>query len=58
MTFWLDAQLPLALAAWLAQQFSVEAQALRDLGLRDATDATIFLISDEAQQAHLVSHWA
>lgn len=51
MTFWLDAQLPPALAAWLSQQFSVEAQALRVLGLRDATDATIF---EAARQAGVV----
>ncbi len=42
MKFWLDAQLPPSLAAWMAQQFSVEAQALRDLGLREAADIEIF----------------
>lgn len=51
MTFWLDAQLPPALAGWLARQFSVEALAVRDLGLRDATDATIF---EAARQASVV----
>jgi predicted nuclease of predicted toxin-antitoxin system len=34
MTFWLDAQLPPAPAAWLAQQLSDEPQAVRDLRLR------------------------
>ncbi|MCX8085780.1 MAG: DUF5615 family PIN-like protein [Rhodocyclaceae bacterium] len=42
MKFWVDAQLPPALASWLAMQFGVEAKSLRDLGLRDAADAVIF----------------
>lgn len=42
MTFWLDAQLPPALAIWLARTCGVEACALRDLGLRDASDRRIF----------------
>ena len=36
MKFWLDAQLPPALARYLAEAFGVEAQVVRDLGLRDA----------------------
>jgi predicted nuclease of predicted toxin-antitoxin system len=40
--FWVDAQLPPKLAAWLAAEFEVEAVSLRDLGLRDAEDAEIF----------------
>ena len=42
MIFWLDAQLPPQLALWLAERFAVEARALRDIGLRDATDDAIF----------------
>lgn len=42
MTFWIDAQLPPPLASWLTQRFSVTAMAVRDLGLRDATDEVIF----------------
>jgi predicted nuclease of predicted toxin-antitoxin system len=42
MIFWIDAQLPPNLAKWLNQKFGVEAYALRDLGLRDASDITIF----------------
>jgi predicted nuclease of predicted toxin-antitoxin system len=42
MTLWLDAQLPPALAAWIAATFGVEARAVRDLGLRDAKDPPIF----------------
>lgn len=42
MIFWIDAQLPPALAKWLGTEFGVEAFALRDLGLRDASDIEIF----------------
>jgi predicted nuclease of predicted toxin-antitoxin system len=42
MKFWVDAQLPPQLAAWLAAEFQVEASSLRDLGLRDAADLEIF----------------
>jgi|ERR1051325_6977938 predicted nuclease of predicted toxin-antitoxin system len=42
MVIWVDAQLSPAIASWLAENFSVSAQALRDLGLRDATDRAIF----------------
>ena len=42
VTFWLDAQLPPSLAAWLSSTFGVDARALRDLGLRDADDREIF----------------
>ncbi len=42
MNFWIDAQLPLSLAAWLSETFGVNATALRDIGLRDAKDTEIF----------------
>ena len=43
MKLWLDAQLPPLLAEWInAQGWNVEAAAVRDVGLRDATDAVIF----------------
>lgn len=42
MKFWVDAQLPPALAAWLSARYGVEAISLRDLGLRDAADHAIF----------------
>jgi predicted nuclease of predicted toxin-antitoxin system len=42
MIIWLDAQLAPGLAQWIQSNFSVEARALRDLGLRDATDGVIF----------------
>ena len=47
MKFWVDAQLPPLLAAWLSAQFNVEALSLRTLGLRDATDAAIFLAAQQ-----------
>ncbi|MEQ1636282.1 MAG: DUF5615 family PIN-like protein [Methylococcales bacterium] len=51
MIYWVDAQLPPQLASWLRQTFSVEAYALRDLGLRDAEDGHIF---QQARQQDVV----
>ena len=42
MTLWIDAQLSPALARWITQTFGIQATAVRDLGLRDATDRDIF----------------
>ncbi len=42
MNIWVDAQLPPTLANWLTETFSIEASALRDLGLRDSRDFEIF----------------
>lgn len=42
MKFWLDAQLPPSSATWISGRFAVEATALRELGLRDASDIEIF----------------
>lgn len=42
MRFWVDAQLPSQLAAWLSSQFQMEAATLDALGLRHASDAAIF----------------
>lgn len=36
MIYWIDAQLPPAIATWLVLKFGVNAVALRELGLRDA----------------------
>jgi hypothetical protein len=38
MTIWVDAQMSPAIAAWLSSNLPVNAVAVRDLGLRDATD--------------------
>ena len=45
---WVDAQLSPALASWLQTAFGVEAQALRDLDLRDVEDQTIFDLARRA----------
>ncbi len=47
MTIWIDAQLSPGLALWIVQMFGVSAVALRDIGLRDATDRQIFLAGKE-----------
>lgn len=43
MKLGIDAQLSPAIAPWITKNFGVEARAVRDLGLRDATDSEIFL---------------
>ena len=49
MKLWLDAQLPPLLAGWInAQGWGIEAVAVRDLGLRDASDPVIFQAAREA----------
>jgi predicted nuclease of predicted toxin-antitoxin system len=64
--FWVDAQLPPLLAAWLSEQFHVEAFSLRELGLRDAADAAIFqaaqkpgivIVSKDSDFVELVSRY-
>ena len=47
MTVWIDAQLSPALASWITRTFGVSAVALRDIGLRDATDYQIFVAAKE-----------
>jgi predicted nuclease of predicted toxin-antitoxin system len=42
MRFWIDAQLPPQFAFWLQETFNVDAQSLKELGLRDAEDQVIF----------------
>jgi predicted nuclease of predicted toxin-antitoxin system len=48
MLIWIDAQLSPAIAQWISENFQAQAIALRDIGLRDATDRQIF---DAARQA-------
>jgi predicted nuclease of predicted toxin-antitoxin system len=64
--FWVDAQLPPLLAAWLSEQFHVEAFSLRELGLRDAADEAIFqaaqkqgiiIVSKDSDFVELVSRY-
>ena len=47
-TIWLDAHLSPRLARWLADSFSVQAVAVRDLGLRQAEDQEIFFAARKA----------
>lgn len=49
MKLWIDAQLSPALANWITENFaSIEATAVRDLGLREAEDPVIFFSAREA----------
>lgn len=48
MIFWLDAQLSPDLARWLSETFGVVAYAVRDVGLREATDLAIFHAARQA----------
>ena len=48
MILWLDAQLPPTLAPWLQEEFSISAKAVRDLGLREASDKDIFQAAKQA----------
>ena len=45
MTIWIDAQMSPAIAAWVSNNFAVNAVAIRDLGLRDAEDKEIFEVA-------------
>lgn len=42
MRLWFDAHLSPAVAQWVSEAFAVPCFALRDLGLHDANDTTIF----------------
>lgn len=42
MIIWIDAQFSPAMAAWIKQNYPVDAVALRDIGLHDAEDRDIF----------------
>ncbi|MBI3248970.1 MAG: DUF5615 family PIN-like protein [Deltaproteobacteria bacterium] len=48
MIIWIDAQLSPALARWIRETFRIEAQAVRDVGLRNAKDQVIFKAAREA----------
>jgi predicted nuclease of predicted toxin-antitoxin system len=49
MILWLDAQLPPALAPWIAATFGITTQAVRDLGLTTAKDPEIFQAARDAK---------
>ena len=48
MIFWLDAQLPPALAQFIQTQYHMDAHPLRDIDLRDAMDTEIFSAARQA----------
>ena len=48
MKLWLDAQLSPELAEWITEHFGYETVAVRDLGLRDASDVEIFKAAKQA----------
>ena len=48
MKIWLDAHLSPSIANWLKESFNVDAFAVRDLGLKDASDERIFAAAREA----------
>jgi predicted nuclease of predicted toxin-antitoxin system len=48
MIIWIDAQLSPSLASWIQSQFHAQAKALREIGLRDASDREIFWKAKEA----------
>ena len=47
MSIWIDAQLSPSMAEWIRDRFGVEAHAVRELALRDATDRQIFAAARE-----------
>lgn len=42
MSLWIDAQMSPAIAVWISRSFAMNTMAVRDLGLREATDQEIF----------------
>ena len=42
MKIWLDAQLSPDIAAWITKEFGTATIAIRELGLREATDRELF----------------
>lgn len=48
MKIWLDAHISPAIAGWISERYGVTALAIRDLGLRDASDEEIFMRAREA----------
>ena len=48
MILWLDAQMPPSLAEWLREALAIDAAGVRDIGLRDADDKTIFAAARQA----------
>jgi predicted nuclease of predicted toxin-antitoxin system len=51
MKIWVNAQLPPAIANWISENFKVEAVAVRELNLREATDLEIFTAARNVPQS-------
>ena len=49
MTIWIDAQLSPSVADWITERFGIPAKAVRDLGLREAKDFSIFQAARKAR---------
>jgi predicted nuclease of predicted toxin-antitoxin system len=49
VTIWVATQLSPGLARWIRDTFDIDARAVRDLGLRNAKDPTIFKAAREAK---------
>jgi predicted nuclease of predicted toxin-antitoxin system len=52
---WLDAQLPPDICSWLTSEFGLEAEPVRELGLRDADDLVIFHAARDASVTIIIS---
>jgi predicted nuclease of predicted toxin-antitoxin system len=48
MKVWVDAQLSPSIAVWIRNNYPFDSHALRELGLRDAEDETIFTAARKA----------
>jgi fused signal recognition particle receptor len=60
MIIWVDAQFSPAIAAWITENFNAQAVAVRELGLRDATDRQIFLAAQRegiVGKYSMISSW-
>lgn len=55
MLVWVDAQVAPSLAPWLSLALSIDARAVRDLGLRDAEDSVIFTAAHRAEAVVLTT---
>lgn len=58
MIIWIDAQLSPHMASWIQGEFQINAVAIRDLGLRDATDNEIFASAKRESVVVLTFDWS
>lgn len=55
LCIWVDAQLPPALAAWLVREHGIDATHVKDLGLLEASDRTIYHKARDAGRVEVVT---